>query len=72
MFYSYGRVELKTSDHRPVRAFFQLRALKLHPLKCEKVYYDVISYVYNFRYYFLKSLNSYCNTVIFVQQIYTV
>ncbi|TMS38623.1 hypothetical protein L596_005308 [Steinernema carpocapsae] len=38
----YDRAELKTSDHRPVLAIFELNALKLDEMKCRTVYKDVV------------------------------
>ncbi|KAK0400060.1 hypothetical protein QR680_003335 [Steinernema hermaphroditum] len=38
----YDRAELKTSDHRPVLAIYELNALKLDESKCRMVWKDVV------------------------------
>lgn len=39
----YRRSELRTSDHRPVAAIFNLNVLKVNLKKCEQVFRDVVA-----------------------------
>jgi hypothetical protein len=45
-FDSYGRSELKTSDHRPVFGIYELNSLKFDFDKAEPVLRDIILFVF--------------------------